>query len=286
MTAEAVPAEAVPADPTVHLFGLQFDAITVDQAVRRCTDAVADGRYLQIGVVNAAKVVTMRRDPGLRDAVATCQMILADGQSVVWASRALGSPLPERVAGIDLFFELLEVAAARGYRVYFLGARSDALKRMLAEISRRFPGLKIAGARNGYFTSADEKEVAAEIRDSGAELLFLGMTSPKKEIFLSSWGEFTRVRVAHGVGGSFDILAGVTKRAPLWYQRHGLEWLYRAQQEPIRLGRRYLKTNLSFILLVAAAAVRRRRPGRAPTPPAASRPVTGRSHNDQMGSPQ
>jgi N-acetylglucosaminyldiphosphoundecaprenol N-acetyl-beta-D-mannosaminyltransferase len=262
MTTTARPGSPAAA-ATPYLFGLPFDAITVDEAVGRCTDAVAEGRYLQVGVVNAAKVVTMRRDASLRDAVASCQMILADGQSVVWASRMLGTPLPERVAGIDLFLELLAAAADRGYGVYFLGAKPDALERMLAEVSRRFPGLKVAGARNGYFTAAQEATVAADIRDSGAELLFLGMTSPKKEVFLGAWGEVTGVRVAHGVGGSFDILAGVTKRAPLWYQQHGLEWFYRAKQEPLRLGRRYLKTNLSFIMLVAAAAVRTRRAARA-----------------------
>jgi N-acetylglucosaminyldiphosphoundecaprenol N-acetyl-beta-D-mannosaminyltransferase len=87
-------------------------------------------------------------------------------------------------------------------------------------------------------------------------MLFLGMTSPKKELFLGSWGEYTGVHVAHGVGGSFDIMAGVTKRAPLWYQQHGLEWFYRAKQEPLRLGRRYLATNLSFMMLVTRTAVR------------------------------
>jgi N-acetylglucosaminyldiphosphoundecaprenol N-acetyl-beta-D-mannosaminyltransferase len=261
MTTQTMPGNPATESAT-ELFGLPFDAITVSEAVSRCSDAISEGRYLQVGVVNAAKVVNMRRDPGLRQAVASCQMILADGQSVVWASRVLGRPLPERVAGIDLFIELMAAAAQRGHRVYFLGARPEALARMVAEVTRRFPGLKVAGARDGYFTKAQETEVAAEIRDSGAELLFLGMTSPKKEIFLDAWGEYTGVRVAHGVGGSFDVLAGVTKRAPLWYQKHGLEWFYRARQEPLRLGRRYLKTNVRFIMLVAAAALRGRRRAR------------------------
>jgi N-acetylglucosaminyldiphosphoundecaprenol N-acetyl-beta-D-mannosaminyltransferase len=245
--------------PAVELFSVPFDAITMDEAISRCTDAVERERYLQIGVVNAAKVMNMRRNPALRVSVAACDMVLADGQSVVWASQVLGRPLPERVAGIDLFMRLLAVAAVRQYSVYFLGARQEALDAMLAEVTARFPGLPVAGARNGYFAAAEEEQIARDIRDSGAQLLFLGLTSPKKEIFLASWGAFTQVRVAHGVGGSFDILAGVTKRAPLWYQRHGLEWLYRAKQEPIRLGRRYLKTNFSFMVLVAVAAVRQRR---------------------------
>ena len=188
--------------------------------------------------------------------------MLADGQSVVWASRLLRAPLPERVAGSDLFFELLAEAERRGYRVYFLGAQPDVLARMLEAASQQFPGLKVAGSRDGYFRAGDEADLAAEIRNSHAELLFLGISSPKKELFVSQWGQQAGVYVAHGVGGSFDVLAGITARAPIWWQRHGLEWLYRAWQEPRRLGPRYLKTNMSFMGLVAreAAQTLRRRP--------------------------
>jgi N-acetylglucosaminyldiphosphoundecaprenol N-acetyl-beta-D-mannosaminyltransferase len=248
----------VPDPDRRKLFDLPVDAITLDQAVHRCVQAIAQRRYLPVGVVNAAKIVTMRRDRALRDAVTQCPMILADGQSVVWAGRILGAPLPERVAGIDLFERLLAVAARSGYRVFFLGAKPDVLRRMLAEVARRFPGLTVAGARDGYYGSAEAAEVAAQIRSSGADLLFLGMSSPRKELFVAAHGEATGAPVVHGVGGSFDVLAGVTRRAPQWYQQNGLEWLYRARQEPARLGRRYLVTNAAFMALVARelAAVR------------------------------
>ncbi len=240
------------------LFGLPFDPLTMAQAMDRCRAAIQDGEYLSVGVVNAAKVMTMRRDAQLREAVTGCEMVLADGQSVVWASRMLRAPLPERVAGIDLFLELLAEAAKEAHRVYFLGARRDVLARMLEEIRRRFPGLQVAGARDGYFGPDEEAAVAEEIRRSGADLLFIGMSSPKKELFLDRWGKATRALVVHGVGGSFDVLAGLTNRAPLWWQRRGLEWLYRALQEPLRLGPRYLRTNFAFIALVAREAMRRR----------------------------
>lgn len=258
------------ADQRQDLFGVSFDPLTMTQAIDRCRVALQEGDYLSIGVVNAAKVMTMRRDSQLREAVSSCEMLLADGQSVVWASRILRKPLPERVAGIDLFLELLAEAADKRHRVYFLGARRDILSRMLEEVSRRFPDLQIAGARDGYFSSGDEPTVVEEIRESRAELLFLGMSSPKKELFLNRWGKETQARVVHGVGGSFDILAGLTNRAPLWWQRRGLEWLYRALQEPVRLGPRYLKTNMSFIALVAREAVRRH-PGAASVPGGAQR---------------
>jgi N-acetylglucosaminyldiphosphoundecaprenol N-acetyl-beta-D-mannosaminyltransferase len=250
------------------LFGVAVDPLTMRQAVSRCTQAVEHGGYLSVGMVNAAKVVAMRRDDRLRRAVGGCGMVLADGQSVVWASRKLGCPVPERVAGIDLFAQLLEEAARRGYRAYFLGARPEVLRRMLAEIGRRYPGLVVAGARDGYFSAAEEPDVAGQIRRRQPDLLFLGMSSPKKELFVSQWGAATRACVVHGVGGSFDVLAGHTQRAPAWFQDHGLEWLYRAKQEPVRLGRRYLTTNSAFLTMVARELMGRRikpaglRPGR------------------------
>ena len=239
-------------------FGIAVDALTMPQAVERCTDAVEQRGYLSVGVVNAAKVVAMRRNEPLRQAVGGCGMVLADGQSVVWASRVLGAPLPERVAGIDLFLELLDEAARRAYRVYFLGARRDVLDRMLTEIGRRYPDLTVAGARDGYFRAGEEPDVAAEIRRSAPDLLFVGMSSPAKELFASRWGQSTGAMVVHGVGGSFDVLAGLTRRAPAWCQDHGLEWVYRAWQEPVRLGRRYLTTNTSFMALVARELVQGR----------------------------
>jgi N-acetylglucosaminyldiphosphoundecaprenol N-acetyl-beta-D-mannosaminyltransferase len=244
--------------PRRELFGLRLDPLTMDQAVARCTDAIEHHEQLSIGVVNAAKIVSMRRDAQLREAVAGCGMVLADGQAVVWASGVLKAPLPERVAGVDLFMELLAESARRGYRVYFLGARPDVLARMLEEAGRRFPGLIVAGARDGYYQPGQEAGIAEEIRTSRADILFLGMSSPRKELFMGEWGPATKAHVLHGVGGSFDILAGQTRRAPMWLQTHGLEWLYRAWQEPIRLGRRYLKTNLAFLALVARERIRRR----------------------------
>ncbi|MFF9813107.1 WecB/TagA/CpsF family glycosyltransferase [Streptomyces sp. NPDC014006] len=238
------------------LFGIEVDALTMDETVRRCLEAVRDGRRLEIGVVNAAKLVNMRRDARLADAVTGCDLVLADGQAVVWAGRVLRAPLPERVAGIDLFLRLLAEAETAGVSVYFLGAKEEVLKEMLRRVANRFPRLKVAGSRNGYFHDDEQEAIADGIARSGAQMLFLGMTSPKKEIFTAAHGTRTGARVVHGVGGSFDILAGVTKRAPKSWQRWGLEWLYRALQEPRRLGRRYVTTNASFLLMTAREFVR------------------------------
>jgi N-acetylglucosaminyldiphosphoundecaprenol N-acetyl-beta-D-mannosaminyltransferase len=245
------------------LFGLDIDALTLEESVRRCMGAVADRQPIEVGVVNAAKIVRMREDRHLREAVAGADLILADGQSVVWASRFLGAPLPERVAGIDLFTGLLAAAERDGRSVYLLGARPEVLAATLAEVRRRHPDLVIAGSRDGYFTDGEAAEVADAVRGSGADLLFLGMTSPKKELFCARHGTRTGAMVIHGVGGSFDVLAGLVRRAPQAWQRLGLEWLYRLLQEPRRLGPRYLETNVKFISLALAARFQRQ-PEEAP----------------------
>src|SRR6202035_6002301 len=173
------------------LFGLPVDAVTMSQAVARCTDAIKNGEHLSIGVLNAAKVVAMRRNPQLRQAVGECDLILADGQAVVWASRILGAPLPERVAGVDLFMKLLAAAEQRGDRVYFLGARPEVLAQMLTQAARLFPQLLVAGFHDGYYQAGQEAEVAEDISRSQTDILFVGMSSPRKELFLDEWGTAT-----------------------------------------------------------------------------------------------
>lgn len=233
--------------PVQQLFGLPVHAATMQQAVEVCEQAIETGRPMVVGVVNAAKVVHLRRDPALRSAVVGCDLLLADGQSVVWASRLLRRPLPERVAGIDLFSALLGRADAAGQRVFFLGATEEVLGRLVDKVRHEMPGLQVAGAQNGYFTLDEAASVAGAIRASRADLLFVGMTSPHKELFLDTWGPTLDVRVCHGVGGSFDVLAGKTQRAPELWQRLGLEWLFRVKQEPKRLWKRYLTTNTRFL---------------------------------------
>lgn len=241
-----------------------LDPLTIDESVARCVKAVEQREPLTIGVLNAAKIVRFRKNARLRDAVLGCDVVLADGQSVVWASRLLRVPLPERVAGIDLMLALLPEAERRGDKVYFLGAKPEVLARMLGEVDRRFPELKVCGSRDGYFAAAESAVVADEISESGADLVFIGVSSPMKEHFVADFAPRTGAYVVHGVGGSFDVLAGEVQRAPLWWQEHGLEWLYRVLQEPRRLGPRYFTTNFAFVGLLGLELVRTmfRRPSR------------------------
>lgn len=248
-----------------RLFGLDFDAMTLGEVVSAAEEAIKGRRRLLVGVANAAKVVHMRDDRLLRDSLMECDVLLADGMSVVWASRVLQAPLPERVAGIDIFDALLRLADQHGYSVYLLGARTEVLQTLLQVVGERYPGARIVGSRNGYFADDEADDVAAEIQASGADMLFLGIASPKKEIFLGRYGDSLGVPILHGVGGSFDVFAGVTERAPEGWQRAGMEWAYRLKQEPRRLWKRYLTTNIRFLALVA-------REGLRPTPAYRSAP--------------
>ena len=243
---------------TAQILGVPVHAMTRESVLAMCEHAVDSRTQLNISVVNAAKLVHMRHDEHLRRAVLGADLVLADGQSVVWAGRLLRQPLHERVTGIDLFLDLLDRAERHGYTVYFLGGMPPVLQTMLARLRERYPRLRVCGHRDGYFPVEESGAVAEQIRAADPDLLFVGMSSPRKEIFLETWGEHIGARVRHGVGGSFDIVAGLTRRAPASWQRLGLEWLYRVKQEPRRLWKRYLTTNVVFLWLLARDLVSRR----------------------------
>jgi N-acetylglucosaminyldiphosphoundecaprenol N-acetyl-beta-D-mannosaminyltransferase len=263
----------------VEVLGCAIDRVDMGEAARRCEAYVSTRAGAQHMAVNAAKLVAMRRDEALRRLVDDCDLVTADGQAVVWASRLLGDPLPTRVAGIDLMLELLAVAGRRGYRVYFLGAQADVLDRAIARLRALHPRLIVAGSRDGYFSAAEEPSVVAAIRAARPDLPFVAMSTPRKEYFLGRWGPELAVPFSMGVGGAIDVVAGVTKRAPRLLQRLGLEWAFRLAQEPRRLFRRYLVTNSAFVALTlrdvtevrAPRAVRAHSRARRRRPPAERR---------------
>lgn len=242
---------ALEAIPVRNLLGVRIHGVTMEQSVAICAEAVESRRPLTIGVVNAAKLVKMRNDRLLRDSVLGADLIVADGMAVVWASRILGQPLPTRVTGIDLFEELLALANRDALSVYLLGAAPDVLDELVRRVRADHPRVRIAGQHDGYFDEDGAEAVAAEITRARPDMLFVGISTPKKELFLEKWGPKLDVAVCHGVGGSFDVLAGKTSRAPERWQRWGIEWAWRLLQEPRRMWKRYLVTNSQFISLVA-----------------------------------
>lgn len=234
----------------ITICGIPVDALTMKETVQIIDEAIAARKPLHHVVINAAKVVNAQVDPNLKESIVNCDIINADGQGVVWAARFLNKPLPERVAGIDLMDELVKLASIKGYKIYFLGAKEDIVRKVVDAYSSKYGSAIIAGFRNGYFSKEEEPEIAAAIGASKADILFVAMSSPKKEIFLNTYKHIINIPFIMGVGGSFDVVAGFVKRAPGWMQKSGLEWFYRVIQEPKRMWKRYLFGNIAFTRLV------------------------------------
>lgn len=230
--------------------GCEADNLTMAETLDRIGDFVRSGKPHQHVVINVDKVVKAARDRRLREIINSCDLINADGMPIVWASRVLGTPLKERVTGVDLFERLLERAAREEWRVYFLGAREEVVSIVAGLAPRRCPGLRVAGYRNGYWKAEEEAEVVKGIRAENPQLLFVAISSPKKEQFLSKYQAELGVPFAMGVGGTFDVYVGRVTRAPVWMQRSGLEWFYRFLQEPTRMFKRYFVDDMYFLWLL------------------------------------
>ncbi|MGI8756229.1 MAG: WecB/TagA/CpsF family glycosyltransferase [Acidimicrobiales bacterium] len=249
---------ARPPDGHVDVLGCRIDRLDMAGTIARCLTAVQTRSFASQMSVNVAKLVTLRDDPQLRQAVDGSDIVSADGLGIVWASRLLGDPLPERVAGIDLMHGLMAEAEQRGYSVYILGARSEVLEQAVNRLRDEYPSLRFAGWRDGYFADDEEPGVAQTIHDSHADLLFIAMSSPRKEYFLSRQGASMGVPFVMGVGGAIDVVSGITRRAPKRWQKLGLEWLFRLLQEPRRMLRRYATTNARFLLVLSRELLRSR----------------------------
>jgi len=247
------------ASQRLMIAGIPIANLSEDETVARIDELISVGGPHFGAVVNAAKVVAAEHEPKLKCALVDADFVTADGMSVVWAARLLGLPLKQRVTGIDLFERLLAHAAEQGLSVYFLGARENSVRGVVEFSKRRHPSLRIAGYHNGYFEESENEFICDEIMSSCADLLFVAMGSPKQELWIASNLLATGVRFALGVGGSFDHLSGRVRRAPIWMQKRGLEWLHRFVQEPTRLWRRYLIGNLAFTLLIVRQLFRGRR---------------------------
>ncbi|MGW1255704.1 WecB/TagA/CpsF family glycosyltransferase [Streptomyces sp. NPDC002513] len=245
-------AQAGPTGPgrTVTVCGLPVHPLTLEESVAAAEALIANGGPHQHVVLNAAKIVQAHDDPELAGIIRSCALVNADGQSVVWAGRLLGSVLPERVAGIDFMLAMWRSAARRGYRVYLLGAEPEVV-RETARIAAR-QGVDVVGHRDGYWDETEEPEVVAAVREARPDLLFLAVPSPRKEYFLAHRQQELGCALVVGVGGSFDVVAGVRSRAPRWMRRTGLEWFHRLAQEPRRMFLRYAVGNTRFIALTAA----------------------------------
>ena len=231
----------------IQILGITIDPLTMKETVDAVEQYVLKKHPLHLMGVNADKINQCHEDEKIKKIVNESGIINADGASVVLASKFLGAPVPERVAGIDLMQNLLELSNKKGYSVYFFGAKEEILQDMLKAFKQRYPDLDVVGYRNGYFLPEDEEKIQEDIKDKKPDFVFVGITSPKKEYIIQSFMDNGINAVFMGVGGSFDVLSGHIKRAPLWMQKLNLEWLFRVANEPKRLFKRYFVGNVTFI---------------------------------------
>lgn len=247
-----------PQEGRSDFLGVYFDAVTGAEAAERIMAMVASRTGGWVATVNVAILMMLRDEPALREYVEGSALVVADGQPIIWGSRLLTPSLPERVTGVDLLERLCALCEVRGRSVYLLGGTDDVVRQAAARIQDAYPALRL-GFADGYFPEGEAAERAQAVRDFGADILVVGMGVPRQERFIMAQWETLGVPVAIGVGGSFNVIAGTLRRAPLWMQRAGLEWFYRLKQEPRRLFKRYAVTNTQFCFRYAKeiAAVRR-----------------------------
>lgn len=231
-----------------------IDVLDTKQTIDLVEEYVKTKTPLHLMGVNADKINEVNENELMKKIVNSCGIINADGASVVLASKHLGKPLPERVAGIDLMQDLVKLSADKGYSIYLLGAKQEVVAKTAEVLQERHKKLKIVGIHNGYFKEDYWKEISKELKNKKPDFVFVGITSPMKEYLIEFLQNDGNKCVFMGVGGSFDVISGNIPRAPKWMQKANLEWLFRVIQEPKRLFKRYFVGNRKFI-----KAVRRER---------------------------
>jgi N-acetylglucosaminyldiphosphoundecaprenol N-acetyl-beta-D-mannosaminyltransferase len=232
----------------VTFLGYPVASLTMDQAIGWVEQSLRESCFRHIAVLNANKMWIANRNVDLHRILLKAELVIPEF-AIVWGCKMMGTPVRGHIGGIMLLKALLPRLESKEVPVYFLGARDNVLQQMVERLRLQYPTLRIAGARSGYFDLSDSDQIVKTINDSGAQVLFVAIGSPRQELWIEAHRGRLRVRVAMGVGGSFDVLAGIKKDAPP-YMRHGWEWLYRLAQDPRALWKRYLTTNPWFITRV------------------------------------
>ena len=235
----------------INILSIPIDNISMQETIFYIKNAINSNEKILREDINAAKLVWLKDNPKLKEIILKADIINADGQSIVFASKLLNKPLKERVTGIDLMQNLIELSNKEDWSLYFLGATDEVVQEVVKKVQREYKNIKIAGFHNGYFKEEEEEKIIDDINNSGANIVFVGISTPKKEYFINRNYKKLNSNLIMGVGGSFDVFANKIKRAPLFMQKYGLEWLYRLYQEPRKMWKRYLYTNSKFIWLVA-----------------------------------
>lgn len=222
----------------VKILDVPVHPLTMGEAVAALETSIKNGKQAFVVTANAEIIMMCQQDDDYKKIVSqSAELVLPDGAGAVWAGRHLGYKIPERVAGFDLYCQLLGRAAQEGYKVYFFGGSPGIAEAAKAKSEELYPGVNIVGCRNGYFKEEESQNIIDEINNSGADILFAALGAPKQEKWLERYRDQLQPKVLMGIGGSFDVFAGKMERAPKWMQDASLEWAFRLYKQPSRFMR-------------------------------------------------
>ena len=232
-----------------EILGIQFDNLTQQEAAQRGAELLAEDKFHYVVTPNPEFILACEKDPVFRDILNKADLVLPDGIGVVYSAKILGTPLKERVPGVEFAEDMLACLNEMGGRLYLLGAKPGVAEKAGAHILERYPNIVLCGTRDGYFQ--DEQDVLLQVAAARPDLLFVCLGAPKQEKWMARWGALTGAKLAIGLGGALDVFAGNVDRAPEKWRRMGLEWAYRLKKEPRRSGR---MARLPLVLVKAAGA--------------------------------
>ena len=222
----------------VKILDVPVHPLTMGEAVSVLEESITSGEQAFVVTANAEIIMMCQEDAGYKKIVSQdAQLVLPDGAGAVWAGRHLGYKVPERVAGFDLYCQILDKAAQKGYKAFFFGGSPGIAEAAKAKSEELYPGVQVVGCRNGYFKEEESQAIIDEINASGADMLFAALGAPKQEKWLVRYREQLKPKILMGIGGSFDVFAGKMERAPKWMQDASLEWLFRLYKQPSRFMR-------------------------------------------------
>jgi N-acetylglucosaminyldiphosphoundecaprenol N-acetyl-beta-D-mannosaminyltransferase len=223
--------------PKVSIFGVPFSKLSMNETVNLITHMIESREPHQIITANPIMVMSAVDSSTYMQLLQAADLVVPDGAGIVWAANYVGNPVAERVTGFDLLHRMMQLGESKGWKVYLLGASPEMIEAAASSLKRQYPALQLVGYRDGYFQADEDAAVIANIREHDPDILLIGRSADKQEPWIAQYKQQLRVPVIMGVGGSFDVLSGKLKRAPVMFQRLRLEWFYRLLQEPWRYKR-------------------------------------------------
>ena len=241
--------------PAVSLFGVRVHAVSMDEAIRHILCFVQERIPRQVVTADSSMVVMAQQDAHLRDIINRADLVTPDSIGILWACRRQGIRMPERVSGVDIVARLAEVSAQTGLRLYFLGAQPGVAEEAARHLQERFSGVQIAGCHDGYFPPEQEEAVVERIRQAAPDVLCVALGIPKQEKWIDRYRQALGVPVSIGVGGTFDVLSGRVRRAPLWMQRMGMEWFWRVAHNPRKISKVMLLPRFAWMVMTNQSGI-------------------------------